>query len=178
MVSRPPIEIDLAPTPTPDEQTVTAAGERVGASIEGVRVRAAITHSDERGSLTEMYDPAWGFSDEPLVYVYETRIHPGQKKGWVVHFEQDDRLFFSMGAAKVALYDARAGSPTHGVVQEVFLGSANRGLLRIPAGVVHAVVNVGPDELRFVNMPTRPYRHERPDKARLPHDTSAIPYEL
>jgi hypothetical protein len=40
------------------------------------------------------------------------------------------------------------------------------------------VVNVGPTELRFVNVPTEPYRHERPDKYRLPADTSAIPYQL
>jgi dTDP-4-dehydrorhamnose 3,5-epimerase len=76
------------------------------------------------------------------------------------------------------LYDAREGSATNGLVNEVFLGSANRGLLLIPPGIVHAVVNIGEDELRFVNLPTRPYDHERPDKARLPADTAAIPYEL
>ncbi|MEA2353803.1 MAG: dTDP-4-dehydrorhamnose 3,5-epimerase, partial [Thermoleophilaceae bacterium] len=85
---------------------------------------------------------------------------------------------FGQGAAKVVLYDARPSSPTHGLVQEVFLGDVNRGLLRIPAGVVHAVVNVGPTELRYVNMPTQPYRHERPDKQRLPADTSSVPYDL
>jgi dTDP-4-dehydrorhamnose 3,5-epimerase len=58
------------------------------------------------------------------------------------------------------------------------MGAANRGLLTIPAGVVHAVVNVGTDEVRFVNMPTRPYDHERPDKFRPPPDTSEIPYRL
>ena len=171
------IELDVS-LPERDPQTVTPEGERIAESIDGVRVRQAIVHSDERGSLTEMYDPAWGFTDEPLVYVYETRVYPGQRKGWVVHFEQDDRLFFSFGAAKVVLYDARVGSPTQGVVQELFLGAANRGLLRIPAGVVHAVVNVGTDEVRFVNMPTRPYDHERPDKYRIPPDTSEIPYRL
>jgi dTDP-4-dehydrorhamnose 3,5-epimerase len=161
-----------------EPQTVTPGGERLERTIDGVSVRPAITHSDERGSLTEVYDPAWGVSDDPLVYVYEASIHPGQKKGWVVHFEQDDRLFFSVGSAKIVLYDARTESATHGLVQEAFLGAANRGLVKIPAGVVHAVVNVGPDEVRFVNMPTRPYRHERPDKVRFSQDTDAIPYEL
>jgi dTDP-4-dehydrorhamnose 3,5-epimerase len=178
MAARPPTEIDMPVPGTPEPQTVTPAGERLDRSIDGVRLRPAITHSDERGSLTEIDDPGWGFTDEPVVYVYEARIHPGQKKGWIVHFEQDDRLFFSVGSAKVVLYDARTGSPTQGLVQELFLGSVNRGLLRIPAGVVHAVVNVGPDEVRFVNLPTRPYRHERPDKLRFPLDTDAIPYEL
>jgi dTDP-4-dehydrorhamnose 3,5-epimerase len=173
-----PVEIDVALQPVPDRQTVTPQGERLSKSIDGVLVRPAVTQSDERGSVTEAYNPDWGFTDEPLVYVYETTIHPGQKKGWIVHFEQDDRLFFSNGAAKVVLYDARPTSPTHGLVQELFFGEVGRGLLRIPAGVFHAVVNVGGAELRFVNMPTRPYRHERPDKYRLSTDTAAIPYSL
>jgi dTDP-4-dehydrorhamnose 3,5-epimerase len=175
---RPPVEIDPAIPAVPEKQSVTPEGDRLDHFIDGVKVRPAITHSDERGSLTEIFDPAWGFTDEPLVYVYQATIHPGQKKGWIVHHEQDDRLFFGVGAAKIVLYDARPSSPTHGLVQEVFLGEVNRGLLRIPAGVVHGVVNVGPSELRFVNMPTKPYRYERPDKRRIPADTSSIPYEL
>ena len=178
MASRPPIEIDMPVPGTPEPQTVTREGERLDEFIDGVLLRPAITHSDERGSLTEIYDPAWGFTDEPVVYVYEARIHPGQKKGWIVHLEQDDRLFFSVGSVKVVLYDARTDSPTQGRVQELFVGNVNRGLLRIPAGVVHAVVNVGPDEVRFLNLPTRRYRHERPDKVRFAPDTGAIPYEL
>jgi dTDP-4-dehydrorhamnose 3,5-epimerase len=175
---RAPVEIDPAIPGVPDEQTVTPAGERLDRFIDGVQVRPAVTHSDERGSVTEMYDPSWGFTEEPLVYVYQATIHQGQKKGWIVHMEQDDRLFFGQGAAKIVLYDARLASPTHGLVQEVFLGDVNRGLLRIPAGVIHAVVNVGPTELRYVNMPTRPYDHEHPDKRRIPADTSTIPYDL
>jgi dTDP-4-dehydrorhamnose 3,5-epimerase len=174
-----PVEIEEALQPLPDEQTVTPEGERLSGFIDGVRLRSAATQSDERGTLTEeIYNPAWAFTSEPLVYVYQTTIYPGQKKGWVVHFEQDDRLFFSTGAAKIVLYDARPSSPTHRLVQEVFLGEVARGLIRIPAGVFHAVVNVGPNEVRFINMPTRAYRHERPDKSRLPADTSAIPYSL
>ena len=172
------VEIDAALPTVPEEQTVTPEGERLERFIDGVQLRKAVTHSDERGTLTEVYDPAWGFTEDPLVYVYQATIHPGQKKGWVVHLEQDDRLFFSNGAAKIVLYDARPSSPTHGLIQEVFLGEVNRGLLRIPAGVVHAVVNIGPSELRFVNMPSRPYRHEQPDKRRVLADTGSIPYEL
>jgi dTDP-4-dehydrorhamnose 3,5-epimerase len=173
-----PIEIDIATRPLPDEPTVTPDGERLETLIDGVRVRPAKVQSDERGSLTEIYNQAWSFTDDPLVYVYETTIRVGVVKGWVVHYEQDDRLFFDQGAVKVVLYDARAGSATYGSINELFFGSANRALLRVPAGVVHAVANIGESEVRFVNLPTRPYRHERPDKARLPIDTDAIPYRL
>jgi dTDP-4-dehydrorhamnose 3,5-epimerase len=172
------VEIDIDAVPQPDEPTVTPEGERLGTLIEGARIRPAKVQLDERGSLTEIYSEAWDFTDEPLVYVYQTTVLPGVVKGWVVHHEQDDRLFFDDGAAKVVLYDARARSPTHGTINELYFGSANRALLRIPAGVFHAVKNIGESELRFVNLPTRPYRHEQPDKSRLPADTDAIPYEL
>jgi dTDP-4-dehydrorhamnose 3,5-epimerase len=125
-----------------------------------------------------MYDMRWGFADEPLVYVYTVAIPPGQKRGWVVHARQDDRLFISRGAVKVVLYDARPASPTFQVLQEVFSGEFDRTLLRIPAGVFHGVVNLGATDAEFVNMPTRPYIHEQPDKHRLAADTDAIPYTL
>src|SRR4051812_23730382 len=172
------MDLDIATVPTPDVATVTESGERLEMPIDGVRMRPAIVHIDERGELTEIYNPAWGFSEEPLVYVYQSTIRPGQKKAWIVHHEQDDRLFFDNGAAKIALYDARVDSPTKGLVNVFFLGAANRGLLRIPAGVFHGVRNVGDTDLRFVNMPTKPYRHDRPDKGRLPTDTDAIPHRI
>ena len=171
-------ELDLAIAPLDDVSTVTPEGERIEQRIEGVRVRPAVVHSDERGSVTEIYSESWDFSDDPLVYVYQVTIRVGQTKGWVVHFEQDDRMFFDDGAVKVVLYDARKPSSTFGLVNELFFGSANRALLRIPVGVFHAVVNIGESEARFVNCPTRPYRHANPDKARLPLDTDAIPYRL
>jgi dTDP-4-dehydrorhamnose 3,5-epimerase len=172
------VDIEIATPPLPDEPTVTREGERLETLIEGVRIRPAKVQVDERGSLTEIYSEAWSFTDEPLVYVYQSTIRVGVAKGWIVHYEQDDRLFFDSGVAKVVLYDARAGSPTHGMINELFFGSGNRALLRVPAGVFHAVKNVGEAEVRFVNLPTRPYRHERPDKARLPGDSDAIPYRL
>jgi dTDP-4-dehydrorhamnose 3,5-epimerase len=171
-----PIDIDLPPQAFPDPATVTPAGERLDPLIDGVVTRRAVVQSDQRGTVSEIFNPAWGFTDEPLVYVYQVSIYPGQKKGWVVHHDQDDRLFFDNGALKLVLYDAREDSTTKGMVNELFAGTANRMLVRIPAGVVHAVANVGVGEARFVNLPTRPYNHERPDKVRLPDD--AVPYEL
>jgi dTDP-4-dehydrorhamnose 3,5-epimerase len=161
-----------------DVQTVTPAGERVDELLDGVRIRPAVTHLDSRGSVCEIYNPAWGFTEEPLVYVYQTTIRPGQVKGWVLHLEQDDRLFFSLGDAKVVLYDARSDSPTFESLNILYFGESNRALLRIPRGVYHAIQNVGRRDLVFVNTPTRPYCHAEPDKYRLPLDTDRIPYRF
>ena len=165
-------------SPVKDSQTVTAAGERAAPKIAGVALRLAVCHLDERGELTEIYDPAWNFDPAPLVYVYQTTVRPGRVKGWVVHHQQDDRMFISMGAAKIVLYDAREDSPTRGALEEIHLGERRRGLLRIPCGVYHAVENIGDCDLLFINLPTRAYRHEDPDKYRLPLDTPLIPYRF
>ena len=49
-----------------------------------VREAAAKVQVDERGSLTEIYSEAWPFTDEPLVYVYQTTIRVGWMRttGW------------------------------------------------------------------------------------------------
>jgi dTDP-4-dehydrorhamnose 3,5-epimerase len=163
---------------TPVPATVTPEGEALDELIDGVMVRRAVTHTDERGTLCEMFDPRWELSEHPLVYVYQITIRPGQVKGWVVHHQQDDRLFFSAGTAKAVLYDDREGSPTRGAINELFFDPHNRGLLIIPIGVIHAITNVGSDDVLMVNMPTRQYDHSAPDKQRLPRDTDAIPYRL
>lgn len=160
------------------QQTVTPEGESVQDLIDGVRIRRAVTHPDERGTLCEVYDPRWQFTDEPLVYVYQVTIHPGQVKGWVRHESQDDRLFFSYGTLRVGLYDAREGSPTEGMTNELYFDRHSRGLLRIPRGVWHALRNVGPDDAMFINCPTAPYLHEQPDKWLLPPDTPEIPLRI
>ena len=179
-VARSPGELETAATSAPvkDPQTVTAEGRRVEPLIDGVRVRAATTIVDERGTVCELYDPAWGFTEEPLVFVYQITIRPGQVKGWVVHYEQDDRLFFSFGSSKVVLYDLRDESPTRGMVNELCFSEHNRSLLRIPRGVVHAVQNIGSVDAMYLNMPTRPYNHADPDKFRFPLDSPAIPYRF
>lgn len=161
-----------------DAQTVTSAGEPVQELIHGVRLRHATTHADERGDLCEIYDERWEFTTDPVPYVYVVTLSPGSVRGWVVHLKQDDRLFFSSGTIKVVLYDAREESPTAGELNVFHLGTNDRALLSIPAGVFHAVKNVGPGPALFVNLPSQPYDHADPDKYRLPLDTPEIPHEM
>ncbi|MBE2266825.1 MAG: dTDP-4-dehydrorhamnose 3,5-epimerase family protein [Anaerolinea sp.] len=164
--------------PAKDSSTVYADGTRKSTLIDGVYVRPAVTQIDDRGSLTEIYDPRWGMDDFPLVYVYQTTVRPGKWKGWVVHYIQTDRLFVSSGHLKIVLWDSRPESPTYNCVNEHFLTEQNRGLLRIPPHVYHLVVNIGQTDAMFINMPSHPYNHENPDKYRLPINNDIIPYKL
>lgn len=161
---------------TRDKATVTRSGERLAPLIDGVVVRSATTQFDERGELCEIYDPAWNVAPEPLVYVYAAIVRPGRVKGWVYHEHQIDRLFALSGFMKVVLYDARGGSPTTGLVNEIHLTERNRGLVVIPPLVVHAVQNVGASDGTFINLPSRPYDHANPDKIRVPPDQ--VPYSF
>jgi dTDP-4-dehydrorhamnose 3,5-epimerase len=164
--------------PRKDRQTVRADGTTVAPRIDGVCVRPAVTIEDERGSICEIYNPAWGVDDAPVVYAYQTTIRPHRIKGWVRHHAQDDRLFFAFGSVKVVLYDDRVDSPTYGMINELFFSEHNRGLLIIPRRVWHAIENIGQTDVVFTNLPTQPYNHADPDKYRLPLDTDAIPYRF
>lgn len=160
-----------------DRQTVDAHGASVAPEIADVMFRPARPHADERGVLTEIFT-----TDDALlgaaVHVYKVIVAVGAIRGWVVHVRQTDRLFFDAGIAKVALYDAREGSPTEGLLDVRFLGAHRPGLLTIPPGVYHGLRNVGAAEFSFVNLPTEPYDYATPDKHRLPLDTELIPHVL
>ena len=159
-----------------DAPTVRADGSRIEQLIADVEVRTAITHIDDRGEMTELFNPDWGFSDLPLTYAYFVTAYPGSVRGWVMHRRQADRLSFMIGSFRVVLWDAREDSPTAGMVNELYFGERRRGHLHIPPGVFHAVQNVGTANGSFTNHPTVPYIHDDPDKARLPLDTELVPY--
>ena len=161
-----------------DAATVAADGTSLQERIAGVEIRRPPTHADERGTITEIYDLRWGFADDPLVYVYHVTVTPGQTKGWVLHRKQNDRMFVYAGVLRVVLYDAREDSESYRTLNVFHFGSHDRALLSIPAGIWHAVTNVGTTEASFVNLPSRPYDHDDPDKLRLPRDNDVIPYRL
>lgn len=165
-------------TPKKDVQTVTSQGVSLAPIIEGVFLRYATTHPDERGSVTEVFDPRWGFVDQPMVYLYEFTIRPGIVKGWIKHEHQTDRVFLQRGALRVVLYDDRPESPTYKMLNQFTLTEQNRGMICYPSGVYHALENVGTTDVICLNTPTRPYSHENPDKYRLPLDNDLIPFKF
>jgi dTDP-4-dehydrorhamnose 3,5-epimerase len=161
-----------------DKPTVTSEGQILHKLPEGVRLRDAITHVDDRGTVCEMFDPRWGWHDEPIVFTYMFTLRPGMVKGWGMHLEHEDRYFIMFGDMEVVMYDARPDSPTHRMVAKVVMSELRRQLLCIPTGVWHANHNIGHKDAVVVNFPTRPYDHENHDKHRLPIDTDLIPYKF
>jgi dTDP-4-dehydrorhamnose 3,5-epimerase len=161
-----------------DIMTVTPEGKNCATLIEGVRIRDLVLHTDDRGTVCEMYDPRWGWHPDPLVFTYCYTLRPGWVKGWAMHQQHDDRYCLLSGEMKVVLYDAREDSPTFKEVREIYLTEQRRQLLSIPTGVWHADQNVGEKDVVVVNFPTIQYDHANPDKFRLPVHTDLIPYQF
>lgn len=144
--------------------------------IEGVTVRKLRLIPDERGFLMEMLRSDWEEFDK-FGQVYVTAVYPGVVKGWHYHKIQTDRFVCVAGMAKVVLYDGREGSPTHGEVNEFFMGIQNPILLKIPPGVMHGFKGISQEMTLIVNIPSELYNYEHPDEYRLPAHTDQIPYD-
>jgi len=144
--------------------------------IEGVKVRKLRLSPDERGYLMEMLRSDWEEYDK-FGQIYITAVYPGAVKGWHYHKIQTDHFICVHGMAKVVLYDGREGSPTHGEVNEFFMGDQNPMLLKIPPGVMHGFKGIGQEMALIVNVPTEFYNYEQPDEYRLPAHTDQIPYD-
>lgn len=108
------------------------------ASIAGVRVTTLRSHTDPRGSLTELYRRSRSGDDErPLVQANLSRSEPGVLRGLHFHRRQSDLWVPINGRARAALYDLRDGSPTRGGALTIELDAAEPVALSIPPGVAH-----------------------------------------
>jgi dTDP-4-dehydrorhamnose 3,5-epimerase len=172
------ISPDLLSEQFRDPSLVSADGESKQKLPHGVTIRNAITHVDGRGSVCEIFDTRWGWSEEPVPFVYTYSLRPGMIKGWGMHKLHEDRYFILLGDMEIVMYDARPESPTYKLVATVVLAEHQRRLVNIPTGIWHANHNIGSKDVFVINLPTQPYNHESPDKYRLPLDTDLIPYQF
>jgi dTDP-4-dehydrorhamnose 3,5-epimerase len=144
--------------------------------IDGVKLKELRLIADERGYLMEILR-----SDDELFsrfgQCYVTAAYPGVVKAWHYHEKQTDCFCVLTGMAKVALYDAREGSPTEGTINEFFMGERRRALLSIPPGVYHGFKNIGTGECLLLNIPSEPYDYDQPDERRADPHGGEVPYE-
>lgn len=144
--------------------------------IDGVSFKELRLIPDERGYLMEMLrcDDAV-FSKFGQVYL--SVAYPGVVKGWHYHKVQTDHFTIVKGMMKVVLYDGRPGSPTHGEVNECFIGELNPLLVVIPPGVLHGMKAIGGTPGYLVNCPSEPYDYAEPDEHRVDPYENDIPYD-
>ncbi len=144
--------------------------------IKGVHVKKLKVIPDERGRLMEILR-----CDDPLFkkfgQVYMTTAWPGVVKAWHYHKKQDDNFTCIRGTMRLALYDARAASPTRGEVNEFTISLEKPLLVTIPKGVYHGFKCVSSEEAMVINTPTLPYNYKEPDEYRLDPYENDIPYD-
>ncbi len=126
--------------------------------VDGVVVRPLRRFDDARGWLIELYreDELAPAFHPVMAYVSQTLA--GVVRGPHGHRDQTDCFaFVGPGEFKLYLWDARPDSPTLGHKQVLLAGAANRVLVTVPPGVVHAYQNVGQVPGWVFNAPNRLY---------------------
>jgi len=141
--------------------------------IAGVRVVPLRRIPDERGTILHMLR-----ADDPHFIefgeIYFTTIYRAAIKGWHRHADMTLNYACPWGRVKLVMYDDREGSPTRGVLMELFLGPDDYSLVVIPPMVWNGMK--GMDDVSLIaNCATHPHdpaRTERSDPF-----TDAIPYD-
>lgn len=167
--------IGYLPGTKQDRQSVTKDWESLQPLIEGVQVCEVRSVIKDNGHLTELYRSDWKGMTE-IRHVFQETLIPGEITAWHLHDQTTDRLFVSMGLVKIVLYDAREDSPTQGFLNVFRFGTPRSGLVIIPPGIWHGVMNVGSELALLINLTDQVYEYENPDHWKLPFDTEQIPY--
>jgi dTDP-4-dehydrorhamnose 3,5-epimerase len=143
--------------------------------IDGVVIKELITHCDERGFFREIIRVTDGFFAEGFGQWSHSMMYDGSAKAWHIHRRQIDWWYVATGTLKVALYDTRSESPTHGELMELFLGENYAArVIRIPPGVAHGCKAInGPAHLFYITSNT----YDATDEGRIPHDDPEIGYD-
>ena len=144
--------------------------------IKDVEIKKLKLIPDERGRLMEILR-----SDEKIFgefgQVYMTTAYPGVIKAWHYHKKQDDYFTCISGVMRLALYDAREGSPTYKELNDFIISLDDPALVKIPRSVYHGFKCVSDKEAVVINVPTRPYNKKDPDEYRLDAFKNDIPYD-
>ena len=107
---------------------------------------------------------------------YLTATNPGIVKAWYLHHRQTDQIALTQGTLRLALYDARAASPTQGHVQEIIISEDQPALVQIPPGVWHGFQALGSAPACLLHLNTIPFNFQDTDEDRLPPTTAEIPF--
>jgi dTDP-4-dehydrorhamnose 3,5-epimerase len=142
--------------------------------IDGVLVVPLLQIPDERGKVMRMLRRTDGHFQD-FGEVYFSVVFPGAIKGWHRHRRMILNYTVPHGRVKLVLYDDRPGSPTHGRVQEIFLGQDHYSLVQVPPLVWNGFKGYGPTEAIVCNCATIVHDPEEID--RLDPFSPLVPYD-
>ena len=106
--------------------------------IEGVLSFPLAPHTDDRGSVTEIFRREWIPGGREALQANLSVSEPNVLRGLHFHRQQSDYWCVLVGVALIGLFDLRAGSPTEGKKAEIRVDTAEgRQAIHIPPGVAH-----------------------------------------
>jgi dTDP-4-dehydrorhamnose 3,5-epimerase len=112
--------------------------EPVEVGIAGVLLFPLVAHTDDRGSVTEVYRRQWIPEGREGVQANLSMSRPKVLRGLHFHRKQSDYWCVLVGTAFIGLFDLRAGSPTEGKKAEIRVDVEDRRqAIHIPRGVAH-----------------------------------------
>lgn len=167
----------LLPNACQDGQSITKDWQPASLRlIEGVAIHEVRPVLTGYGHLTEVLRSEWLPDNKKVDQVFASTIQPGGLSAWHAHGMTTDRLFALAGEILVVLFDNRADSPTHGLINEIRLGTQRPSLVTIPPKVWHGVQNTGNTSAVLLNAVDRAYRYDGPDHWRVAPDAPDVPY--
>lgn len=144
-------------------------------AIEGVVWQALVTHGDHRGFFRELIRPTGATPAATVGQVSHSRVHAGVVKGWHGHRAQYQWTYVAAGALWVVLVDARAGSPTSGVVAEARVGPDTGAVMYgFPPGVLHGYKCLADADVVYLTSGT----YDLADEVRVAVGDPSVPYDF
>ena len=142
--------------------------------IEGVLIKPLSVFSDGRGKVMQMLR-----SDAPFFKhfgeVYFSIVNPGIVKGWKRHLKMTQHFAVPVGNIKLVFYDNRENSSTNGEIQEIFIGTKNYQLVRIPPLVWYSFKAMGSKFALITNCTDLP--HDPNEVINIDSFDKRIPYD-
>lgn len=143
-------------------------------NIEGLKIVPLARIPDERGTILHMLkatDPHFSRFGE----IYFATVYRDVIKGWHRHREMTLNYACIFGRIKLVIFDDRPASPTHGTVNELFLGPDQHSLVVIPPGLWNGFKGMSDPFAIVANCCTHP--HDPTLSERIDPFTDRIPYQ-
>jgi dTDP-4-dehydrorhamnose 3,5-epimerase len=146
--------------------------------IAGVQIHPAAVHPDDRGYFLEVARAGLGLVagfDPSTTQVSAALSFPGTIKAFHFHRRQTDFWCPCVGLLQVALVDLRAGSPTFGERNTMYVGALQPWRILIPPGVGHGYKVIGVEPALLVYVTDRFYDPD--DEGRIAYNHDGINYD-
>lgn len=146
--------------------------------IAGVKIQPVSLYPDDRGYFLEVQRIGQGLAaafPPESTQVSAASNYPGTVKAFHYHLHQTDLWSPSRGMFQVALVDLRAGSPTYGARNTLYVGVLRPWQILIPPGVAHGYKVIGEEAAMLIYLTDRFYNPE--DEGRIPYNDQSINYD-